>query len=138
MSIESKAQELIDDFSIFSDWNEKYEYIIDLGKSLDAMNENEKTDDLLIKGCQSRVWLKANFDGENMHYTADSDALIPKGIAALMIKVMNNEKPENIVNAKLDFIDTIGLKEHLSPTRSNGLVSMVDRIKQLALQHISK
>lgn len=138
MSIESKAQELIDDFSMFSDWNEKYEYLIDLGKSLDAMNENDKTEELLIKGCQSRVWLKANFDGENMHYTADSDALIPKGIVALMVKVMNNEKPENIATAKLDFIDTIGLKEHLSPTRSNGLVSMVDRIKQLALQHISK
>lgn len=136
MSIEAKAREIVEDFGLFDEWDDKYAYIIDLGKSLPPINSELKTDENIIKGCQSRVWLAGDFDGELMRYQADSDAYIPKGIVALVLKVLDEEKPADIAQARLDFIDEIGLKEHLSPTRSNGLVSMVNKMKELALQHV--
>jgi cysteine desulfuration protein SufE len=136
MSIESKAIEIVDDFSLFSDWNDKYEHIFELGKSLPPFKDALKTEDRLIKGCQSKVWLNAEFDGEKMNYSADSDALITKGIVALIINVVNEERPSDVVKYEFGFIDKIGLREHLSMTRSNGLVSMVNQIKQQALQYI--
>ena len=133
-SIQEIQEEIIEEFAFFTDWTERYEHIINLGKELEAIDEQHKTEDNLIKGCQSRVWLHAgrNADG-TIHYTADSDAILTKGIIALMIRVFTNQKPEDIVNADTSFIDTIGLKEHLSPTRANGLVSMVKQIKFYAL-----
>jgi len=136
MSIESKAIEIVDDFSLFSDWNDKYEHIFELGKSLPPFKDALKTEDRLIKGCQSKVWLNAEFDGEKMNYSADSDALITKGIVALIINVVNEERPSDVVKYEFGFIDKIGLRDHLSMTRSNGLVSMVNQIKQQALQYI--
>lgn len=136
MSIEAKAREIVEDFSMFSDWNDKYEYIFELGKSLHSFDDNLKTEERLIKGCQSKVWLNAEYDGEKMKYSADSDALITKGIVALIINVVNEESPKEVVKYEFGFIDEIGLKEHLSMNRSNGLVSMVNQIKQQALQYV--
>jgi cysteine desulfuration protein SufE len=137
MSIAAKEAEIIEEFSMFQDWTEKYEYLIDLGRSLPLIDEELKTEDHLIKGCQSRVWLQASFDGEKVHYKADSDAQIPKGIVSLLVRVLSDENPREIVETPLSFIDKIGLKEHLSPTRANGLVSMVNQMKMyaLAFQH---
>lgn len=137
MSIAAKEAEIIEEFSMFEDWTEKYEYLIDLGRSLPLIDEELKTEDHLIKGCQSRVWLQASFDGEKVHYKADSDAQIPKGIVSLLVRVLSDENPLEIVETPLSFIDKIGLKEHLSPTRANGLVSMVNQMKMyaLAFQH---
>lgn len=137
-SIKEIEQEIISDFEFFDDWMEKYEHIIELGKELPMLDENEKSDDLLIKGCQSRVWLKADIENGNIKYFADSDAIITKGIISLLIKVLNNQPSEDIVHAELKFIDKIGLKEHLSPTRSNGLVSMVKQMKIYALALAAK
>lgn len=133
MSISEIENEIIDEFSMFDDWMEKYEHIIELGKELPIIEENQKTEENIIKGCQSRVWLHAEKEGGNISYSADSDAIITKGIIALLIRVLNNQDPKEIVDAKLSFIDEIGLKEHLSPTRSNGLVSMVKQMKVYAL-----
>ena len=119
-SIREIETEIIDDFELFDDWMEKYEHIIELGKELPLIDEAEKKDELLIRGCQSRVWLNASIKEGRIIYEADSDAIITKGIISLLIKVLNNQKGEDIVNAKLNFINQIGLKEHLSPTRSNG------------------
>ena len=135
MSIEELEQEIIDEFSIFDDWMQKYEYIIELGKELPIIDNNYKTEDYLIKGCQSRVWLHANYDDKQIKLTADSDAIITKGIIALLIKVLSNQSPKNILNAKLEFIDTIGLTSHLSPTRANGLLGMVKQIRNFALAY---
>ena len=132
-NIEQKEQEIIDAFSLFDDWMDKYEHIISLGKELPLIEEGLKTEDLLIKGCQSRVWLHAKLQDGKVIFTADSDAIITKGIINLLISVLSNEEPDAIVNADLSFIDQIGLKEHLSPTRSNGLVSMVKQMKLYAL-----
>lgn len=132
-NIEAKEQEIIEEFSLFDDWMDKYEHIIGLGKELPLIDENLKTDDLLIKGCQSRVWLHAKMEDGKVVFTADSDAIITKGIINLLIRVLSGEKPDDIVNADMTFIDQIGLKEHLSPTRSNGLVSMVKQMKLYAL-----
>jgi cysteine desulfuration protein SufE len=132
-NIEAKEQEIIDEFSLFDDWMDKYEHIIGLGKELPLIGESLKTDDLLIKGCQSRVWLHAKLENGKVIFTADSDAIITKGIINLLIRVLSGEKPDDIVNADMTFIDQIGLKEHLSPTRSNGLVSMVKQMKLYAL-----
>ncbi len=133
-NIERKEQEIIDEFSLFDDWMDKYEHIISLGKELPLIEESLKTEDLLIKGCQSRVWLHAKLQDGKVIFTADSDAIITKGIIInLLISVLSNEEPDAIVNADLSFIDQIGLKEHLSPTRSNGLVSMVKQMKLYAL-----
>lgn len=126
-------EEIIDEFSMFDDWMDKYEYLIELGKSLPLIDEKYKTEDHIIKGCQSQVWLQANLEGEKVHYSADSDAILTKGLIALMVRVLNAQKPENIVQAELSFIDQIGLKEHLSPTRANGLLAMVKQMKFYAL-----
>jgi len=136
MTIAEKQQDIIDEFALFDDWMEKYEYIIDLGKDLPAIDPTKKTDDRLIEGCQSRVWLDAAIADGKMIFTADSDAIITKGIIGLLIRVMNNESPENVATLDLHFIRDIGLQEHLSPTRSNGLVSMVKRMKMEAVKHM--
>jgi cysteine desulfuration protein SufE len=136
MTIAEKQQDIIDEFALFDDWMEKYEYIIDLGKDLPAIDPTKKTDDRLIEGCQSRVWLDAAIADGKMIFTADSDAIITKGIIGLLIRVMNNETPENVATLDLHFIRDIGLQEHLSPTRSNGLVSMVKRMKLEAVKHM--
>jgi cysteine desulfuration protein SufE len=132
--IENKQQEIIDEFRIFDDWMEKYEYIIELGKELPRINDAKKTDDRLIEGCQSRVWLDAEVLDGKMNFTADSDAIITKGIIGLLIRVLNHESPKEIATADLHFISDIGLQEHLSPTRANGLASMVKRLKMEALK----
>jgi cysteine desulfuration protein SufE len=134
MTIEQKQQDIIDEFGIFEDWMEKYEYIIELGKELPVIDAAKKTDDRLIEGCQSRVWLDAEVDHGKMKFSADSDAIITKGIIALLIRVLNNEAPADIARADLHFISDIGLQEHLSPTRANGLASMVKRLKIEALR----
>jgi len=138
MTIKSIQEEIIDEFLLFDDWMQKYEYMIDLGKSLPLINENNKTDDRLIKGCQSKVWLDANLIDGKINYTADSDAIITKGIIAILLRVFSNQLPDDILSANTDFIDKIGLKEHLSPTRANGLVSMVKQLKIYALALKSK
>ncbi|CEN35467.1 SufE family protein [Capnocytophaga cynodegmi] len=133
MSIQQIQNEIVEEFSFFDDWMQRYEYLIELGKSLPLIDDTYKTDDYTIKGCQSKVWLFANLQDGKVVYTADSDAIITKGIIALLIRVFSNQKPEDIVKANTAFIDQIGLKEHLSPTRANGLVSMIEQMKQYAL-----
>lgn len=138
MSIKEKAQEVIEEFNMFDDWMDKYNYLIEMGKSLPIIDAKHKTENNLISGCQSRVWLYAEMQGGKVVFTADSDAVITKGIIYLLIRVLSNEKPEDILNADLSFIDQIGLKEHLSPTRSNGLVSMIKQIKMYAMAFQAK
>ncbi len=135
MTIRAIQDELIDEFSMFEDWMQRYEYMIDLGKSLPMIDENLKTEDLIIKGCQSKVWLNATLENDKIVFTADSDAIITKGIIAILIRVFSNQKPEDILSANTDFIDEIGLKEHLSPTRANGLVSMIKQLKLYAVAY---
>jgi cysteine desulfuration protein SufE len=134
-TIQQRENEIIEEFNFFPEWMEKYEHLIELGKNLPMIEEEYKVDENLIKGCQSKVWLRAELDNGKMKYSADSDALITKGIIALMIRVLNDVPPEEVVDANLSFIDKIGLKEHLSPTRSNGLVSMIKQMKYYALAH---
>jgi cysteine desulfuration protein SufE len=133
MTIKEIEQEIISEFSMFDDWMQKYEHIIDLGKELPLIDKKFKTDDYIIKGCQSKVWLNAEMKDGKVIYSADSDAIITKGIISLLLHVFNNQTPQEIISAELTFIDEIGLKEHLSPTRSNGLLSMVKQIKTYAL-----
>lgn len=133
MTITEKENELIESFAIYDDWMEKYEYIIELGKDLPLIDPAHKTDENVIKGCQSTVWLHAEKKDDRVIFTADADAIIAKGIIALLVDVLSNETPETILEAKLDFIQEIGLQEHLSPTRSNGLVAMVKQMKMYAL-----
>ena len=133
MKIKEIQEEIIDEFSMFDDWMQRYEYIIDLGKNLPLIQEEFKTDDNIIKGCQSKVWLKGEQKDDKIEFTADSDAILTKGIIAILIRVFSNQKASDILNADMDFIDKIGLKEHLSPTRANGLVSMIKNIKMYAL-----
>lgn len=128
-SISKKQEELISEFQFFDDWMERYEYIIELGKSLPLIDEKYKDDDHIIKGCQSKVWLHADLDNDKVYFTADSDAIITKGIVALLVRVLSGEKATDVAEADLYFIDKIGLKEHLSPTRSNGLLSMLKQMK---------
>ncbi|MAP80284.1 MAG: Fe-S metabolism protein SufE [Aequorivita sp.] len=135
MTIEEIQEELIDEFSMFDDWMQRYEYMIDLGKSLPLIDESLKTDDKLIKGCQSKVWLHSEMKDDKVVFTADSDAVITKGIIAVLIRVFSNQKPQAILDANTNFIDEIGLKEHLSPTRANGLVSMIKQMKMYALAY---
>ena len=134
MTINEVQDEIIEEFSEIDDWMDRYGHIIDLGNQLPPIDEKFKTPQYLIEGCQSRVWINAelNADG-NVTFEADSDAIIVKGIIALLIKVLNNQKPADILNADLYFIDRIGLSEHLSPTRSNGLLAMVKQMKAYAL-----
>ena len=136
MEINQIQEEIIEDFEFFGDWMEKYEYIIDLGRHLPMIDDQYKTADYLIKGCQSRVWLHAALENKKVVFTADSDAIITKGIIALLIRVLSNQSPKDIADSDLFFIDKVGLKEHLSPSRSNGLLSMVKQMKLygLALQ----
>ncbi|GAB5416421.1 MAG: SufE family protein [Crocinitomicaceae bacterium] len=136
MTLQEKEQDIIDEFAIYDDWMDKYEYIIELGKELPLIDEKLKTDNRLIDGCQSRVWLNTDFDGDKMHFSADSDAIITKGIIALLVRVFDNESPKNIASSQLRFIQEIGLHEHLSPTRSNGLASMIRTMKMEALKNV--
>jgi cysteine desulfuration protein SufE len=138
MTINEIQDGIIEDFSIFEDWMDKYAYLIELGGELPAFDEAHRTDSNLIKGCQSKVWFNAEFVDGKIVFTADSDAIITKGIASLLIKVMSNQTPEDILNADLYFIEKIGLTQHLSPTRSNGLLSMVKQIKIYALAYSKK
>ena len=138
MTIKEIQEEIIDEFSVFEDWMERYEYIIDLGKSLQLIDPSKKIEENIIKGCQSKVWIDGQLDGENVVFTADSDAILTKGIVALLLRVFSDQKPADILEADTDFINEIGLKEHLSPTRANGLVSMIKQIKLYALAYQSK
>jgi len=135
MSIEEREKELVEEFALFDDWMGKYEYIIDLGKDVPMIADKYKDDNHLIKGCQSKVWLHSEMKDGHIYYTADSDAMITKGLVAMVISVLTGHTPEEILNAKLDFINQIGLHDHLSPTRSNGLLSMVKQIKLDAAAH---
>jgi len=135
MSIKAIQEEIIDEFSMFDDWMQRYEYMIELGKSLPLIAEQYKTDDHIIKGCQSRVWVHAALEKEKLVFTADSDAIITKGIIAILIRVFSHQKPQDIIDADTIFIDEIGLKEHLSPTRANGLVSMIKQLKLYAVAY---
>jgi cysteine desulfuration protein SufE len=132
MTIEEKVEELVSDFDLFEDWTDKYEYIISLGKELKGLELEDKIEENIVKGCQSKVWLIANLQDGKVRFKADSDAIISKGIIAMLIKILDNESPETIANYNFSFIDEIGLKEHLSPNRSNGLVGMMDKIKLFA------
>ncbi|MDG1652488.1 MAG: SufE family protein [Flavobacteriaceae bacterium] len=134
-TITEKQQEVIEEFSLFEDWMQRYEYMIDLGKSLPLISEEHKTEDNIIKGCQSKVWVHAGLEDDRLVFTADSDAIITKGIIAILIRVFSNQPPKSILEAQTDFIDQIGLKEHLSPTRANGLVSMIKQIKMYAVAY---
>lgn len=137
-NIAEKQAEIIDEFALFDDWMQRYEYMIELGKSLPLIDEKYKTEDHIIKGCQSRVWVHADMtEDEKVSFTADSDAIITKGIIAILIRVFSNQSPKDILEANTDFIDEIGLKEHLSPTRANGLVSMIKQLKMYALAYSS-
>ena len=138
MNIEFTQKEIIDEFEMFDTWMDKYEYLIELGKDLPLIKDEYKKEENLIKGCQSRVWLHAEFSNNKISYFADSDAIITKGIIALLIRVLNNQTAENIYNTKLDFINTIGLTNHLSPTRANGLLEMVKQMKTYAYAFIVK
>jgi cysteine desulfuration protein SufE len=135
MSIEEREKELVEEFALFDDWMGKYEYIIDLGKDVPMIDEKYKDENHLIKGCQSKVWLHSEMKDGHIYYTADSDAMITKGLVAMVVSVLSGHTPEEILNAKLGFIDQIGLQEHLSPTRANGLLSMVKQIKLDATAH---
>jgi len=135
MSIEEIQNEIVEEFSMFDDWMQRYEYMIELGKSLPLIEEQYKTEDNIIKGCQSKVWVHAELEGDKLVFTADSDAIITKGIIAILIRTFSNQKPKDIVEANTDFIDKIGLKDHLSPTRANGLVSMIKQLKLYAIAY---
>ena len=135
MTIQEIQNEIIDEFSMFDDWEERYQYMIDLGKTLPLIDDAHKTNDNIIKGCQSKVWVHANMNDNKVVFTADSDAIITKGIIAILIRTFSNQHPTAILEANSDFIDKIGLKEHLSPTRANGLVSMIKQLKMYAIAY---
>ena len=136
MSIATEQAEIVAEFSMFDDWMQRYEYMIELGKSLPLIDKTYKTDDNIIKGCQSKVWVHAELDKDKIVFTADSDAIITKGIIAMLIKVFDGETPKTILKEDIFFINKIGLQEHLSPTRANGLLGMVKRMKMDALKHV--
>ena len=138
MTIKEIQEEIIDEFSMFEDWMERYEHIIDLGKSLPIIDEAFKVDENLIKGCQSKVWLHSELKNDTLSFTAESDAILTAGIVGLLLRVFNEQKPADIIKADMSFIDQIELKEHLSPTRANGLVSMIKQIKLYALAFQTK
>ncbi|MFT5217255.1 MAG: cysteine desulfuration protein SufE [Glaciecola sp.] len=135
MTIKDIQEEIIEEFAMFDDWMQRYEYMIELGKSLPLIDEQYKTNDNLIKGCQSKVWVHGELNDDKIEFTADSDAIITKGIVAILIRVFSNQHPTAILETNTDFIDEIGLKEHLSPTRANGLVSMIKQIKMYAIAY---
>lgn len=138
MTIQEIQEEIVDEFSMFDDWMQRYEYIIELGKTLPLIDEKFKTEDNIIKGCQSKVWVHAEEKDGKILFTADSDAILTKGIIAILIRAFSNQTPQAILEANTDFVDEIGLKEHLSPTRANGLVSMIKKIKIYALAFQAK
>ena len=138
MTIENIQKNLIEDFSFFEDWTQKYEYMIELSKSLDKMDSSLKNDNNLIKGCQSKVWLNAELKNGKINFQADSEAIITKGIIAILLMVFNNKKPDQIIKSDISFIEKIGLKEHLSPNRANGLYSMIKQIKYYAIAYSKK
>jgi cysteine desulfuration protein SufE len=138
MTIQEKQDEIIDEFSMFDDWMDKYDHLISLGKDLPIIDAEQKKEENLIKGCQSQVWLHGKLNDGKIVFTADSDAIITKGIISLLIRVLSDEKVEDILNSELYFIDAIGLKEHLSPTRANGLLAMMKQMKFYALAFQSK
>ncbi|MDU8884864.1 SufE family protein [Yeosuana sp. MJ-SS3] len=135
MTIKEIQEDIIEEFSMFDDWEERYQYMIDLGKTLPLIDEQYKTESNIIKGCQSKVWVHAEMHDEKIVFTADSDAIITKGIIAILIRVFSNQHPKDIIEAETSFIDEIGLKEHLSPTRANGLVSMIKQLKMYAIAY---
>jgi len=135
MTIQEAENQIIEEFTLFDDWMDKYNYIIELGKSLPTIDEEYKTDRYLITGCQSNVWLQAECEDGKIYFKADSDAIITKGIIYLLIRVLSGRTADEIIDAKLDYLDAIGLKQHLSPTRSNGLVSMIKQMKVYALAY---
>ena len=138
MTIENLQENLIEDFSFFDDWTQKYEYMIELSKTLDKMDDSLKNDENLIKGCQSKVWLNAEYIDGKINFKADSEAIITKGIIAILLIVFNNKTPDEIINSDVSFIEKIGLKEHLSPNRANGLYSMIKQIKFYAIAYNKK
>jgi len=138
MIIKEIQEEIIDEFAMFDDWMQRYEYIIEMGKSLPIIDDEFKTSDNLIRGCQSKVWLQAEYNDGKIDFTSDSDAILTKGIIALLLRVYSNQSPKDILNSEPYFIDEIGLKEHLSPTRANGLTSMVKQLKLYALAFQTK
>lgn len=135
MTIAERQDQIIDDFAIFDDWMDKYEYIIQLGKELPIIDEKYKTEENIIKGCQSKVWLHADHTDGKLYFTADSDAIITKGLVSMVVQVLSGQTPQDIANANIYFIDEIGLQNHLSPTRSNGLLAMLKQIKLYALAY---
>ena len=137
-TIEAIQEEIVEEFSLFDDWMQRYEYMIDLGKSLPLIAEEYKTDNHIIKGCQSKVWVHAQLEQDKLNFTADSDAIITKGIIAILIRAFSNQHPKDILAANTTFIDEIGLKEHLSATRANGLVSMIKQLKLYAMAFQTK
>ena len=138
MKISDIQEEIIEEFAGLGEWMERYNYLIDLGKSIPMIDQSYRNDEYLIRGCQSRVWLNAELRDGKIWYTADSDAIITKGIAALMVRVFTGQTPDEILNANLEFIDKIGLKEHLSPTRSNGMVAMINQMRYYAMAYQAK
>lgn len=138
MTINDRQNEIIEEFELFDDWMDKYEYIIQLGKELPLIDEKYKTEENLIKGCQSKVWLHADMRDGKLCFTADSDALITKGLVSMVVQVLSGQKPKDIADADIYFIDKIGLQSHLSPTRSNGLLSMLKQIKLYAVAYQAK
>lgn len=135
MKIKEIQDEIVAEFALFEDWMQRYEYMIELGKSLPIIADAYKTDDNIIKGCQSKVWVHADLENDKLLFTADSDAIITKGIIAILIRAFNDQAPKDIIEADTQFIDEIGLKEHLSATRANGLVSMIKQIKLYAIAY---
>lgn len=135
MAIKEIQDEIVDEFSMFDDWMQRYEYMIELGKSLPLIEDKYKTEDNIIKGCQSKVWVHAEMKDDKLVFSADSDAIITKGIIAILIRAFSNHTPAEIIDADTQFIDDIGLKEHLSPTRANGLVSMIKQLKLYAIAY---
>ncbi|PZF71823.1 SufE family protein [Taibaiella soli] len=138
MTINEQQDQIIEDFSFFSDWTDKYEYIIQLGKDLPLIDEQYKTDDNLIRGCQSKVWLHADLKDGKIYFTADSDALITKGLVSMMVSVLSGYTPKEIADSDIYFIDKVGLSSHLSPTRSNGLLSMLKQMKMYGVAFQAK
>lgn len=138
MTIKEIQNEIIDEFSMLDDWENRYEYLIELGKNLKKLSDDRKSDEKVIRGCQSTVWLDAKMDDGKLVFEADSDAILPKGLAALLVRIYSNQKPEDILNSDTDFIEKIGLQEFLSPTRANGLLAMIKQFKFYAIAYRSK
>lgn len=134
-AIKEKEQELVEDFELFDDWMDKYQYIIELGQALEGLPEEDKNPDNIVKGCVSQVWLKPAYDGNTISFHADSDAVITKGLIAMLIKVLSGQAPKEILDADLEFIDKVGIRQHLSPNRSNGLSAMIKKMKLFALAY---